>query len=175
MLPQRASSSSTFAPEPAASHLSPRFRTNSMSAMPLSTVALTHLRRSPASCQPPLVSMCSPVSRRRDTGEHIDTSGGWHDAGDLRKWVSATVLNGIALMELVRNLGDKWDAAGSGAKVLLEEARWGNIYFLKMQDKDGYVWNDVAGGVNGDNNDNHWTDNRTGTPDDRYIETAKSG
>jgi hypothetical protein len=114
-------------------------------------------------------------ARRRDTGEHIDTTGGWHDAGDLRKWVSATVLNGIALIELVRNLGDQWDAAGSGAKVLLEEARWGNIYFLKMQDKDGYVWNDVAGGVNGDNSDNHWTDNRAGTPDDRYIETAKSG
>ncbi len=114
-------------------------------------------------------------ARRRDTGEHIDTTGGWHDAGDLRKWVSATVLNGIALMELLRNLGDQWDAAGSGAKALLEEARWGNIYFLKMQDKDGYVWNDVAGGVNGDNSDNHWTDNRTGTPDDRYINTGKSG
>ena len=113
-------------------------------------------------------------ARRRDTGEHIDTTGGWHDAGDLRKWVSATVLNGIALMELLRNLGDQWDAAGSGAKVLLEEARWGNIYFLKMQDKDGYVWNDVAGGVNGDNSDNHWTDNRIGTPDDRYINTGKS-
>jgi hypothetical protein len=114
-------------------------------------------------------------ARRRDTGEHIDTSGGWHDAGDLRKWVSATVLNGIALISLVRNLGDKWDAAGSGAKVLLDEARWGNTYFLKMQDQDGSVWNDVAGGVNGDNSDNHWTDNRTGTSDDRYINTGKSG
>jgi hypothetical protein len=114
-------------------------------------------------------------ARRRDTGEHIDTTGGWHDAGDLRKWVSATILNGIALIGLVRNLGEKWDAAGSGAKALLDEARWGNTYFLKMQDKDGRVWNDVAGGVNGDNSDNHWTDNLTGTPDDRYINPGKPG
>lgn len=114
-------------------------------------------------------------ARRRDTGEHIDTTGGWHDAGDLRKWVSATILNGIALIGLVRNLGEKWDAAGSGAKALLDEARWGNTYFLKMQDKDGRVWNDVAGGVNGDNSDNHWTDNLTGTTDDRYINPEKPG
>lgn len=112
-------------------------------------------------------------ARRRDTGEHIDTTGGWHDAGDLRKWVSATILNGIALIGLTRSLGEKWDAAGSGMKTLLDEARWGNTYFLKMQDKDGRVWNDVAGGVNGDNSDNHWTDNQTGTPDDRYINPAK--
>ncbi len=114
-------------------------------------------------------------ARRRDTGEHIDTTGGWHDAGDLRKWMSATVLNGIALIGLMRNLGEKWDAAGSGVAPLLDEARWGNTYFLKMQDKDGLVWNDVAGGVNGDNSDNHWTDNQTGTTDDRYINPSKPG
>jgi hypothetical protein len=44
-----------------------------------------------------------------------------------------------------------------------------------MQDTDGLVWADTAGGVNGDNSDNHWTDNRTGTPDDRYINPSKSG
>ena len=112
-------------------------------------------------------------ARRRDTGEHIDTSGGWHDAGDLRKWMSATQLNAIALTRLARNLGEKWDLAGSGLSPLREEVRWGNLYFLKMQDKDGLVWNDVGGGVNGDNTDNHWTDNRTGTDDDRYVNPAK--
>jgi hypothetical protein len=33
------------------------------------------------------------------------------------------------------------------------------------------VWHDVAGGVNGDNTDNHWTDNQIGTADDRYLNT----
>lgn len=39
-------------------------------------------------------------ARRRDTGEHRNVVGGWHDAGDLRKWMSATMLNGFALLEL---------------------------------------------------------------------------
>jgi len=114
-------------------------------------------------------------SRRRDTGEHVDTTGGWHDAGDLRKWMSATMMNGFGLLRLARNLGARWDAAGSGLAPILEEIRWGNSYFLKMQDKDGLVWADVAGGVNGDNSDNHWTDNQPGTGDDRYLNPAKTG
>jgi hypothetical protein len=114
-------------------------------------------------------------ARRRDTGQHVDVTGGWHDAGDLRKWMSATMLDGFALLELARNLGEGWDPAGSGLAPLLDEMRWGNRYFLKMQDTDGRVWNDTAGGVNGDNSDNHWTDNKIGTSDDRYINPGKSG
>ena len=114
-------------------------------------------------------------ARRRDNGQHVDVTGGWHDAGDLRKWMSATLMNVIGLLRLARNLGEKWDAAGSGLAPILEEVRWGNRYFLKMQDADGLVWADTAGGVNGDNSDNHWTDNRIGTDDDRYLNPAKSG
>jgi len=42
-------------------------------------------------------------ARRRDTGEHVNEVGGWHDAGDLRKWMDVTMLNGIALLNLWRN------------------------------------------------------------------------
>lgn len=112
-------------------------------------------------------------ARRRDTGEHIDVTGGWHDAGDLRKWMDATMMAGFGLLRVARHLGDKWDLAGSGVAPLLDEMKWGNRYFLKMQDKDGRVWADTAGGVNGDNSDNHWTDNRIGTEDDRYINPSK--
>ncbi len=114
-------------------------------------------------------------ARRRDNGQRQDVTGGWHDAGDLRKWMDVTMLNGIALLRLARNLGERWDAAGQGLAPIYEEVRWGNRYFLKMQDTDGLVFADTAGGVNGDNSDNHWTDNRPGTPDDRYINTAKRG
>ncbi len=114
-------------------------------------------------------------ARRRDNGQPVDVTGGWHDAGDLRKWMDATLLNAIGLLRLARNLGAQWDAGGSGLSPLLDEVRWGNRYFLKMQDSDGLVWADVAGGVNGDNSDNHWTDNRPGTEDDRYLNPAKSG
>ncbi len=111
-------------------------------------------------------------ARRRDTGEHVDTVGGWHDAGDLRKWMDPTVLNGISLLNVLRNLPAP-RAEDPTHQQLLDEARHGNLYFLKMQDKDGRVWHDVAGGVNGDNSDNHWTDNIIGTADDRYINTKK--
>lgn len=114
-------------------------------------------------------------ARRRDTGARVDTTGGWHDAGDLRKWMNATLMNGVGLLRLARNLGEKWDAAGSGLGPILEEVRWGNRYFLKMQDADGLVFNDVGGGVNGDNSDNHWTDNQPGTSDDRYLNPGKGG
>jgi hypothetical protein len=113
-------------------------------------------------------------ARRRDNGKHLDLAvGGWHDAGDLRKWMDATMLNAIGLLWLSRNLGNGWDLAGSGLEPLHEEVRWGNRYFLKMQDEDGLVFADVAGGINGDNSDNHWTDNIVGTADDRYVNVSK--
>jgi hypothetical protein len=112
-------------------------------------------------------------ARRRDDGQRVDVTGGWHDAGDLRKWMDVTMLNAVALLRLIRNLGDRWNPAGGGIAPVLEEVRWGNRYFLKMQDADGLVFADTAGGVNGDNSDNHWTDNKPATPDDRYINTAK--
>jgi hypothetical protein len=114
-------------------------------------------------------------ARRRDNGVHVDTIGGWHDAGDLRKWMDATMMNAFGLLAIARHLGKDWDLAGSGLTPLEEELRWGNVYFLKMQDTDGRVWADVAGGVNGDNSDNHWTDNMIGTADDRYLNPAKRG
>lgn len=114
-------------------------------------------------------------ARRRDNGQHVDETGGWHDAGDLRKWMDATMMNAFGLLAIARNLGAKWDAAGSGLAPIEEEFRWGNRYFLKMQDADGRVFADVGGGLNGDNSDNHWTDNITGTEDDRYLNPAKGG
>ncbi len=108
-------------------------------------------------------------ARRRDTGEHIDTTGGWHDAGDLRKWVAHTLLLGIGIIQIKRLADPGWDIFDKKEGDLLNELRWGNRFFLKVQEPSGLVWHDVAGGVNGDNSDNHWTDNIIGTDDDRYI------
>jgi Glycosyl hydrolase family 9 len=112
-------------------------------------------------------------ARRRDNGIHLDLTGGWHDAGDVRKWMDATMMNAFGLLAIARHLGADWDLAGSGLSPLEEELRWGNVYFLKMQDTDGRVFADVAGGVDGDNSDNHWTDNAIGTPDDRFLNPTK--
>jgi len=114
-------------------------------------------------------------ARRRDSGQHQDVTGGWHDAGDVRKGMTQTMANGFGLMHLARNLGDGWDLAGSGLKVLLDEMRWGNTYFLKMQDTDGLVWGGTEGEAGGNNTGNNWTDNQIGTADDRFIIWRKSG
>lgn len=112
-------------------------------------------------------------ARRRDTGERVDTVGGWHDAGDLRKWVDATLMDLFGLLAILRNLKAFPQTGALSKSALLAEARYGNTYFLKVQDTDGLVWADVAGGVNGDNSDNHWTDNISGTADDRWINVDK--
>jgi hypothetical protein len=83
------------------------------------------------------------------------------------------MLNAIALLSLVRNIPNPQPGDPTHEQVL-DEVRHGNRYFLKMQDSDGKIWHDTAGGVNGDNSDNHWTDNIVGTADDRYIDTRKT-
>jgi hypothetical protein len=114
-------------------------------------------------------------ARRRDNGEQVDVTGGWHDAGDARKWMGVIMMNGFNLMYVSRNLGERWRFAGTGLAPLLDEMRWGNRYFLKMQDRDGLVWADTGGGINGDNSDDHWTDNIRGTKDDRHVNVSKGG
>jgi len=108
-------------------------------------------------------------ARRRDTGEHVDVAGGWHSAGSLVK-TGTTMMNGLGLLHLARNLGERWDPAGSGLRTLLDEMRWGNAYFLKLQDRDGLIWQDVGAG-----SWRYWTDNTIGSSDDRDLNTSKSG
>ena len=88
---------------------------------------------------------------RGDTLAHQDVTGGWHDACDLRKWVEATLFGMLGLGQVAL-------AGGADAEVL-DELRWGNSYFLKMQEPAGYIMNYVGGDyfVHADNN--RWTDN----------------
>jgi len=93
---------------------------------------------------------------RMDNGKHQDVSGGWHDASDLRKWVGATIYGmlGIAkTYELCPQIGKER---------MLEELRWGNRYFLNMQEPEGYIMSYVGGDVLKHSDSNRWTDNVTG-------------
>jgi endoglucanase len=90
-----------------------------------------------------------------------DVSGGWHDAGDFRKWVSFTLYGMIGLNKVAEILGPEWNR-----EQILEELRWGNRYFLNMQNVSGYVMN-YCGGDDG----MYLSDNEIGTEDDRPIHT----
>jgi hypothetical protein len=94
---------------------------------------------------------------RLDTGEHQDTTGGWHDASDLRKWVGATIHGMIGLAHVYERTANE-----SRRARILEELRWGNRYFLAMQEPAGYVMQHVGGDALAHADGNRWTDNVVG-------------
>jgi hypothetical protein len=88
-------------------------------------------------------------------------TGGWHDACDLRKWCGPTLLGMIGLGRVAEILNPAWDYGQ-----IIEELRWGNRYFLAMQEPDGYIMA-YCGGDDG----NKRTNNTIGDDDDRLIHT----
>ncbi|MDP4175062.1 MAG: glycoside hydrolase family 9 protein [Bacteroidota bacterium] len=93
---------------------------------------------------------------RVDNGKHKDVTGGWHDASDLRKWVSATIYGMIGLT-------NSFEFSDKGIqKKIIEELIWGNQYFLKMQEPDGFVMDFIGGDVKRNLDNNRWTDNLIG-------------
>lgn len=95
---------------------------------------------------------------RMDNGKRQDVSGGWHDASDLRKWFGATIYGMIGLSKTYE-LDNK---TGNNRQKILEELIWGNQYFLKMQEPQGYVMSFVGGDVQKHSDSNRWTDNEPG-------------
>ena len=93
---------------------------------------------------------------RFDNGKHQDVSGGWHDASDLRKWVSATIYGVVGLARAYDLELPQY------RKAILDEIRWGNQYFLKMQEPAGYVMDFVGGDLKQHSDNNRWTDNIPG-------------
>ncbi len=89
----------------------------------------------------------------RPAGTAIDVGGGWHDAGDLLKY-HMTSGNATAQMLLAYQLGDgarfgdRVDALGdpkpNGIPDLLDEARWGLEWMLKMHPAPGELYHQVA-------------------------------
>jgi hypothetical protein len=128
--------------------------------------------------------------KRSDTGEQVEAAGGWHDAGDLRKWMATTPLPILGFFELRARLAltrNNWHERPHEDD-LLAEAAWGLRWILRMQDPaTGMFFEDVGGG--GDSRrtadsqwwyENHagcfadnlgcrWTDNRRGSGDERIV------
>ena len=102
---------------------------------------------------------------RVDNGKHQDVTGGWHDASDLRRWLSATI---YGVMGLARAYTLE---AARYKKTIMEELLWGNQYFLKMQEPAGYVMDFVGGDLKKHSDNNRWTDNKieNGSPDIKLV------
>lgn len=150
---------------------------------------LTYLRSQRCGCEIPGVHPeCHADDGVLDvSGERWNATGGWHNAGDFRKWLSLTQPNLEALV-LCSERGNPGFRAQA-----LEEIRWGNKLFHRMISEKGQVFEDVAGGsappgsgfeyprdwwfenhpgCYGDASDNRWTDNLPGTGDERLVRTT---
>ncbi len=128
----------------------------------------------------------------RDRSPHAAT-GGWHDAGDFRKWLAFTLFHVEALSTLCERSGAGLSAGNFDPAGLLEEIAWGNRFFHRMISSEGQVYEDLGGGqaprasdltyerdwwfenhsgCYADASDNRWTDNVPNSGDERLIRTT---
>lgn len=85
-------------------------------------------------------------------GQHIDATGGWHDATDYLQYV-ATSANAVYQMLLAYRhhpeaFGDEYQANGlpgaNGIPDILDEAKWGMDWLVKMNPKKDLMFNQLA-------------------------------
>ncbi len=102
---------------------------------------------------------------------HIPAAGGWHDAGDFRKWASSTALIAISLLLGHRLWSGRETELGVAPGVFLAEALQGFDYFLNLQQADGSLLHNVGGGRRSvhDNEDCRYTDNVPCSGDERRV------
>ena len=95
----------------------------------------------------------------------ITMSGGWHDAGDLSQGVINTGEGTYALLELAERIEAMGDDPALVER-LLEEARWGLDWVLRVRFDGGYR---VGFGPH-----NYWSNNVVGDADDRLVEAKNN-
>jgi len=102
---------------------------------------------------------------------YVEAAGGWHDAGDFRKWATSTAMIPIALLIGHRLWAGRESQLGIEPGALLREARHGMAYFLNIQEPNGALLHNIGGGRQTfhDNLDCRFTDNVKQSGDERRI------
>lgn len=85
-------------------------------------------------------------------GTHIDMVGGWHDAADYLQYVTTSANATFHLLFAYRenpgSFEDQFDASGlagaNGIPDVLDEAKWGLDWLLKMHPRDDWMFNQIA-------------------------------
>jgi len=118
---------------------------------------LVYLRQQRCGYNPFLDEVCHPFDGRTvegpvPDGTYIDVSGGWHDAGDYLRYLltsSNVVCRLLLAYELYPSVFvDSVDALGhpfpNGVPDVLDEARWGLEWMLKMHPAPDQLYHQVA-------------------------------
>lgn len=83
---------------------------------------------------------------------HIDVTGGWHDASDYLQYTTTSANAAYHLLAAARDFPhsftDVYDARGhsgsNGIADVLDEARWGLEWLLKMHPRPDWMFNQIA-------------------------------
>jgi endoglucanase len=153
---------------------SPRFEVGAGVYAGLPGASLEFMRQQRCGYNPFLDAVCHPFDGRTaygpaPAGTYLDATGGWHDAGDQLKYL-LTSSNATAQMLLAYQLGgararegrtrspvggqtrsafvDEFDEAGrpgaNGRADMLDEARWGLEWMLKLHPSPDSLYHQVA-------------------------------
>ena len=118
---------------------------------------LEYLRQQRCGYNPWLDAVCHPFDGRTaygpaPEGRYLDARGGWHDAGDLLKYLltssNATAQLLLAFTVAPRAFGDRVNGLGqpdpNGRADVLDEARWGLEWMLRLHPSPGELYHQVA-------------------------------
>ncbi len=123
----------------------------------LNEIPLRYMRQQRCGFNPTLGTGCHRhdgrlvLSGDRD-GEHIDVTGGWHDASDYLQYLT-TSANAVfqmlfAYSETPAVWADSFKADGTpgsnGVPDILDEARWGLEWMMRMNPSDSLYLNQIA-------------------------------
>ncbi len=136
---------------------SPAFSINPSTYAGIPDVLLEFMRQQRCGFNPFLDAVCHPYDSRTafgpmPDGSYLDARGGWHDAGDQLKYL-LTASNATAQMLLAYKLApavfaDRHDAWGqpnpNGIPDVLDEARWGLDWMLKLHPAPDVIFHQVA-------------------------------
>jgi endoglucanase len=82
-------------------------------------------------------------SAPEDASTERDLSGGWYDAGDFNKYTNWTADYVVDLLRAYRERPELWGddlnipESGNGVPDVVDEAKWGLDWLVKMQNEDG--------------------------------------
>jgi len=136
---------------------SPVFRIDPAARAELPDILLEFMRQQRCGYNPFLDAVCHPFDGRTaygpmPAGSYVDARGGWHDAGDQLKYL-ITSSNATAQMLLAHRLApalfkDRHNDLGqpgpNGIPDVLDEARWGLDWMLRLHPAPDQLYHQVA-------------------------------
>lgn len=136
---------------------SPVFRINNSVYDGTADFILTYMRQQRCGYNPFLKDSCHThdgfiVDHPSKTGEHIDVTGGWHDATDYLQYLT-TSANAVYQMLFAYKMnpgsfGDRFDANGNPGSNnipdILDEAKWGLDWLVRMNPEKNVMFNQIA-------------------------------